>query len=133
MNTIGLNHFNITAPYHLLARLRDFYVEVLGLVVGDRPGFRREGFWLYAGNEPIVHLTACDEADARANGESGRNFFDHIAFSCKGLGEMSERLQRLNIPYEMVEIASLEQVQIFVRDPAGVGVELNFLNESTGK
>jgi catechol 2,3-dioxygenase-like lactoylglutathione lyase family enzyme len=130
MNTVGLNHFNITAPSELLEKVRDFYVEVVGLVVGDRPGFRRKGFWLYAGNEPIVHLTACDEDNARASAQSRLTFFDHIAFSCKGLSEVIERLKRLNVPYEVVEISSLGQVQLFVRDPARVGVELNFVNES---
>jgi catechol-2,3-dioxygenase len=130
MNTVGLSHFNITAPYELLEKVRDFYVEVVGLVVGERPSFRRRGFWLYAGGEPIVHLTACDEDDERADAESRLNFFDHIAFSCRGLSRVIQRLKQLNIPYEMVEIASLGQIQLFLRDPARVGVELNFVNES---
>ena len=130
MDTIGLNHFNITVPTELLEKVRDFYVEVVGLIVGERPGFKRKGFWLYAGNEPIVHLTVCDEADTRAQGEIGLSFFDHIAFSCQGLSGLIERLTRLNIPYEVVEISALGQLQVFVRDPAQVGVELNFVNES---
>jgi catechol 2,3-dioxygenase-like lactoylglutathione lyase family enzyme len=130
METVGLSHFNITAPYELLEKVRDFYVEVLGLVVGERPGFLRKGFWLYSGSEPIVHLTACDPDDARAVGESGPCFFDHIAFSCKGLSRFIERLNQLNIPFEVAEVSSLGQVQLFVRDPARVGVELNFFNES---
>ncbi|HEX8144135.1 MAG TPA: hypothetical protein VF553_16155 [Pyrinomonadaceae bacterium] len=131
MDVTGLNHFNITAPFELLEKVRDFYVQVLGLVVGERPGFRRKGFWLYAGNQPIVHLTACDAGDARADGESASSFFDHVAFSCKGLSVMIERLKRLDIPYELVEIPSRGQVQVFLRDPARVGVELNFADEST--
>lgn len=130
MNTVGLNHFNITAPVELLEKVRDFYVEVLGLAVGDRPDFRREGFWLYAGREPIVHLTACEIDDARAAGKAGPGFLDHVAFSCKGLSGLIERLKRLNIPYEVSEVASLGQVQVFLHDPARVGVELNFVNES---
>lgn len=130
MRTLGLSHFNITAPDALLEKVRDFYVEVIGLAVGERPGFRRRGFWLYAGQEPLVHLTACDENDARASGESTPGFFDHIAFSCQGLAGIIERLTGLNIPFEIVEIASLGQMQVFVRDPAGVGVELNFVGES---
>ncbi|HEY6187470.1 MAG TPA: VOC family protein [Pyrinomonadaceae bacterium] len=130
MNTVGLNHFNITAPPELLEKVRDFYVEVLGLAVGDRPDFRRKGFWLYAGREPIVHLTACENGDARAEGKAGTSFLDHVAFSCKGLSGLIERLKRLNIPYEVSEVASLGQVQVFLYDPARVGVELNFVNES---
>jgi catechol 2,3-dioxygenase-like lactoylglutathione lyase family enzyme len=131
MDNVSLNHFNITAPYELLEKVRDFYVEVLGLRVGDRPGFRRKGFWLYAGREPIVHLTACDADEARAADESVPGFFDHIAFSCQGLNGVIERLEQLNIPYEVKEVPARGQVQVFVRDPARVGVELNFALEST--
>jgi catechol 2,3-dioxygenase-like lactoylglutathione lyase family enzyme len=127
----GLHHFNITAPYELLEKVRDFYVGVLGLSVGERPDFTRKGFWLYAGDEPLVHLTACDAGDARAAGEAAPGFFDHIAFSCKGLSGIIERLKRFDISYEVDEVLSLKQVQLFVRDPSGVGVELNFVNEST--
>jgi catechol 2,3-dioxygenase-like lactoylglutathione lyase family enzyme len=130
METVGLHHFNITAPEELLDKVRDFYVEVLGLVVGVRPDFRRRGFWLYAGREPLVHLTACDETDARAQGAAAHGFFDHIAFSCKGLVGIIDRLTRLNIPYEVDEVHALRQVQLFLRDPAGVGVELNFVDET---
>lgn len=130
METTGLHHFNITAPVELLGPVRDFYVDVLGLTVGERPGFVREGFWLYSRGEPIVHLTACAEGDARANGKTGPNFFDHIAFACQGLAGLLARLKQLSITYEVVEITSLGQTQVFVRDPAGVGVELNFVNEA---
>ncbi|HKQ50847.1 MAG TPA: VOC family protein [Pyrinomonadaceae bacterium] len=129
METTGLHHFNITAPYEMLERVRDFYVEALGLTVGERPDFRRKGFWLYSRGEPLVHLTACDDGDARANGEIGPNFFDHIAFACRGLAGCIARLKQLEIDYEVVEITSLRQTQVFVRDPSGVGVELNFVNE----
>ena len=130
MNTIGLHHFNITAPVELLEPVRDFYVDVLGLSVGERPGFTRMGFWLYSRGEPIVHLTACADGEARANGKSGPNFFDHIAFACQGLAGFIARLKQLNVAYEVIEIVSLGQTQVFVRDPAGVGVELNFVNEA---
>ncbi|MBV9958517.1 MAG: VOC family protein [Acidobacteria bacterium] len=128
MSVVGLQHFNITAPAELLEQVRDFYVEVLGLTVGARPDFMRAGFWLYAGGEPLVHLTACEVADERA--DSARGFFDHIAFSCRGLAAVIERLTRLNVPYEADEVTSLKQVQLFLRDPAGVGVELNFYDEA---
>ncbi|MBV8856874.1 MAG: VOC family protein [Acidobacteria bacterium] len=129
MNIAGLSHFNITAPRELLERVRDFYVEVLGLAVGERPNFMREGFWLYAGPEPIVHLTACGADDPRAGGGHGPSFFDHVAFNCSGLPSALERLRRSGVPYELAEVPSMGQVQIFLRDPAGVGVELNFVGE----
>ena len=128
MNVTGLHHFNITAPAGLIQQVLDFYVRVLGLEVGERPDFRRAGFWLYAGTEPLVHLTVCDAEDIRAHGAQG--FFDHLALSCKGLKEVVTRLKDLRIPYEVIEIPALSQTQIFVRDPAGIGIELNFVKES---
>ena len=131
MGVRGLNHFNVTASADVIERVRDFYVEVLGLSVGDRPGFRREGFWLYAGAEPFVHLTTEDEDDRRAG--VARSAFDHVAFSCEGLREFVGRLERAGVEYEVDEVASLRQVQLFLRDPAGVGLELNFTGETLAR
>ncbi|HKG14490.1 MAG TPA: VOC family protein [Pyrinomonadaceae bacterium] len=128
MGIRGLNHFNVTASAEVIERVRDFYVEVLGLSVGDRPGFRRAGFWLYAGTEPVVHLTTCDGDDTRT--PDARSTFDHVAFSCEGLREFVGRLERAGVEYEADEVASPRQVQLFLRDPAGVGLELNFEGES---
>ena len=35
----GLHHINLRAPAELLATLRDFYRDVLGLEQGERPNF----------------------------------------------------------------------------------------------
>jgi catechol 2,3-dioxygenase-like lactoylglutathione lyase family enzyme len=128
MRVRGLNHFNVTASAEVIEKVRDFYVEVLGLSVGDRPGFRREGFWLYAGSEPVVHLTTEDADDIRT--PNARSTFDHVALSCEGLREFVERLERAGVEYGVDEVASLGQVQLSLRDPAGVGLELNFAGES---
>ena len=131
MRVRGLNHFNVTASADVIERVRDFYVEVLGLRVGDRPGFRREGFWLYAGTEPLVHLTTGDGDDPRAT--NARTAFDHVAFSCEGLREFVERLESAGVEYGVDEVASLGQVQLSLRDPAGVGLELNFTGETLAR
>jgi catechol 2,3-dioxygenase-like lactoylglutathione lyase family enzyme len=115
MGVRGLNHFNITAPADVIERVRDFYVEVLGL---------------YAGAEAVVHLT-CEGEDSRT--PHARSAFDHVAFSCEGLREIVERLERSGVAYELDEVASLGQVQLFLRDPAGVGLELNFTGEQLAR
>jgi glyoxylase I family protein len=131
MGVRGLSHYNVTAPADVIERVRDFYVEVIGLHAGARPRFRREGYWLYAGAEPLVHLTACDPEDARAT--HARGAFDHVAFECEGLREFVERLERAGVEYEVDEVASLGQAQLFLRDPAGVGLELNFIGEALAR
>src|SRR5919205_2061650 len=107
MGVRGLDHFNITAPADLIERVRDFYVEVIGLSEGGRPRFMRRGFWLYAGAGPVVHLTAGDGDDTRTPG--ARSAFDHVAFSCEGLREFVERLESAGVEYEVDEVASLGQ------------------------
>jgi catechol-2,3-dioxygenase len=129
MGVRRLDHFNITAPADLIERVRDFYVEVIGLSEGGRPDFMSRGFWLYAGSEPLVHLTTSDDARTPA----ARSTFDHVAFSCEGLREFVERLERAGVEYKSDEVASLNQTQLFLRDPAGVGLELNFTGESPAR
>lgn len=129
MGLNALNHFTIR-PADLEAT-RAFYSDVLGLPVGYRPPLGFPGYWLYCGDVPTVHLIGVrpGETGVRAAGETG--LFDHIAFSCTGLAEMRARLDGLGIGYERRVIPRDRQTQLFLRDPDGVAVELNFPPEET--
>ena len=61
-----LQHVNIRCSD--LARSRDFYVHIIGLVEGYRPPFDSIGHWLYIGALPAVHLVQWP-----ANGGSAPN------------------------------------------------------------
>ena len=50
----GLNHYTIRPAD--LERTKDFYTEVLGLEIGYRPPLGFDGYWLYCGGQPTVHL-----------------------------------------------------------------------------
>jgi len=123
----GLNHYTIR-PVDL-ARTRDFYVEILGLEEGYRPPLGFEGHWLYCGGAPTVHLIGPrPQREAgwpeRVAGDTG--LLDHIAFSCTGLKEMRARLQASGIEFEERVIPRDRQTQLFLHDPDGVAVELNY-------
>ena len=49
-----LQHYTIEPAD--LERTRDFYCEVLGLEVGERPPLGFPGYWLYSGGVATVHL-----------------------------------------------------------------------------
>ncbi len=115
----GLDHFTINAAD--LDRSRRFYAEVLGLEDGDRPPFEFPGAWLYCGGRPIVHLVG-----GRAAGEGGTGILDHIALSARGLAETIQRLQAMEIEYTSRIVPRAGLHQVFVHDPDGVMVELNF-------
>ena len=72
-----LAHYNIRAERGLREVLRDFYVAVVGLQAGPRP-LRSFGYWLYAGERDILHLSEdIDEIKRRIGSDLT---FDHVAF-----------------------------------------------------
>ncbi|MBN8888972.1 MAG: hypothetical protein ABS99_07580 [Acetobacteraceae bacterium SCN 69-10] len=122
----ALNHYTIR-PADLEAT-RGFYAEVLGLPVGYRPPLGFPGYWLYCGEVPTVHLIGPREGEAglpeRVRQPTG--LFDHIAFSCTGLAEMKQRLAARGVAYTERVIPRDRQTQLFLYDPDGIAVELNF-------
>lgn len=122
MPILGLDHINIAGSAPLLERCRAFYVDILGLTQGPRPAFRSRGFWLYAGDAPIVHLTEKENDAAGA-----RTALDHFAFLCDGLEETMARLTQHGIEFELDPARDTKRAQLFLQDPADVSVELNFV------
>jgi catechol 2,3-dioxygenase-like lactoylglutathione lyase family enzyme len=122
----GLNHYTIR-PVEL-ERTKEFYVDVLGLHIGYRPPLNFPGYWLYVGDNPTVHLIGPRSDDQhpqhREVGPTG--LLDHIAFTCSGLAEMKARLAQRGIKYEERVIPRDRQTQLFLIDPDGVAVELNY-------
>ena len=103
-------------------RTTRFYTEVVGLSVGFRPELSFPGVWLYAGNEPLVHIIFGKPIATRETGA-----VDHLAF--KATGDVDAALAKLkanSVEYSMRKLQRTGVTQVFFRDPDGVGVELNF-------
>lgn len=120
-----VDHINIAAPADLLEEVRAWYGKILGLENGFRPEFQSDGYWLYAHGKPIVHLS---EHDGYLEDDK-QGYLDHVAFQTSGLDVMEERLNSLGIEYRSNHIPEIPMTQLFTRDPAGTGVEINFPNE----
>jgi catechol-2,3-dioxygenase len=131
MPVLGFSHYNLRAPRQVLDGLREFYVEVVGLQAGPRPPFRSFGYWLYAGGEPVLHLSETSPGEFRS-GQGGTTTFDHAAFRCSDLPATEARLAAHGIAFERAEVPTTGIVQLFFSDPAGNGVELGFAPPSTG-
>lgn len=121
-----IEHFNISAPKALLAQEKAFFCQVFELEVGFRPSFSRAGFWLYANDKALVHLTESDQHRA----SSKEDCLDHIAFQMTGLTRLLQTLKALNVDYQTDCLAEIGMTQVFFTSPAGVGLEANFINES---
>lgn len=118
-----LHHFNIRVPAVQLGTVRDFYIAVLGLAEGERPPFRFAGHWLYANGHPVVHLMAAKEEGSMPD-EVGS--IDHVAFACSDYEATCLHLERQGIAYRTSAVPGTPQRQVFIRDPLGNGIELNF-------
>ncbi len=120
-----IEHINISGPIELIEKLKLFYCELFDLTVGFRPNFRRNGFWLYYGTNPIIHLT--ESSEHYQNEKQG--YLDHIAFQRKGLKELLAKLQCMEVSYTLDPLSEIGMTQVFFNDPSGLGLEVNFINE----
>ena len=120
---LSINHIQLVAEKDLVLKLKDFYCNVVGLTEGFRPAFERFGFWLYIGENDVLHLIIPKEGDGRSPQKSS---FDHVAFKTGDYQGVLKKLKILGIPFEEKPIPGMASHQIFLRDPAGNRVELNF-------
>lgn len=135
MPLTGLHHFNLRIPESELGQVQKFYVEVLGLCIGPRPAFRSAGVWLYAEDRPLLHLTQMNTGETVPAGAPSRlpvlvservSALDHIAIACSEIDAMRDRLERHHVEYRVTEVPVTGEIQLFVRDPCGIGIELIF-------
>jgi len=120
-----------------MAATRDWYVKVLDFRVGPNPDFKFPVCWLYLGDQDVIHITeggaAVSENRKRYVGQEsqatqGSGVIDHVAFRCTGLAPMLERLTALRVNFSRRQVDDQGLYQLFLFDPNGVKVELNFAN-----
>jgi len=119
----GMNHFNVLTDK--LAATRAFYVGVLGFTEGPRPLLGFDGAWLYAGGQPILHVS---EGKVPAD---PAGVLDHLAFSATDLKGTVARLKAGGIQFTLRRQVGVGTWQIFCHDPCGAKVELDFSPEES--
>lgn len=132
MTVQRLEHFLVVTDD--IDKTRDFYRDVLGMTVGFRPDFDFPGYWLYLGDVGCLHIAEWETyavftkrvgipISTKADGTGS---LDHIAFNATGYDEMVERIEARGIQYSHTRIDDIGLRQIFIEDPNGVTLELNF-------
>jgi catechol 2,3-dioxygenase-like lactoylglutathione lyase family enzyme len=117
-----LDHFNIRT--RKLAETVRFYEEILGLKNGDRPNFAFPGAWMYSEGKPVVHLVDISPTSEPQKPDSG--VVHHVAFASRGFSAMKDRLKSKGMAFESRQVPGGDLWQIFVNDPNGVMIELNY-------
>ncbi|MFT3968629.1 MAG: VOC family protein [Sphingobium sp.] len=122
----------VQALDHVNLRVRDleataaFFTDVLGM----RRSAERATWILDAAGHPVIHLGS---ADTPYPSDAWRPFVarqdggavHHVALSCTGYADVVARLEAHGLPYDMNEISGVLR-QVFVAEPGGVLLELNF-------
>jgi catechol 2,3-dioxygenase-like lactoylglutathione lyase family enzyme len=121
MGVDALQHVNIRTAD--VERSREFYVRIVGLRVGDRPPIASVGYWLYLGDQPVIHLV---QAPAAGSPHTGTGAIDHIAFHATDLTATRDRLVSEGLTFREAVVPRDNTVQLFVHDPDGIRIELNF-------
>jgi catechol-2,3-dioxygenase len=123
----SLDHYNLRAPRELLKVLREFYCEIIGLSVGDRPPFAEFGYWLCAGDQAVLHLS--EGGEDKMHSSAAATSFSHAAFACTGRAAFEQHLSEHGIDYEVARVPDAGPIQLFLCDPAGNGIELSFAGD----
>jgi len=113
-----IDHVNIVTER--LEETKAFYVDVLGLMVGPRPPFAVEGYWLYAGPKAIVHM---QQAPAPVC-PSEASALNHFAFAVQAFDPMIDSLRRHGVAHRVVTVPGTAIRQVFFQDPNDVRVEI---------
>lgn len=134
-----LNHYLIRATN--LQASRDFYVKVLGMSEMPRPNFPFPGYWLGVNGSVQVHM-APDNIPNRefyylgtppdaVSGSPGTGSIDHVAFIADDHKNFLQRLNAHGVPYRPRYLKDSQLFQVFIRDPDGITIELNFFGVDT--
>lgn len=119
MTALAMNHFTVLAED--LAETCAFYRDLLGLTEGYRPDMGFPGAWLYAGGTAVLHVVARKPLPQQRAG-----VLDHMAFSASDLAGTVAKLRRRRIDYKLGRQAETGTWQLFLHDPNGAKVELDF-------
>lgn len=111
-----------------------FFRDVLEMKIRPFPGrtdTSSAGWVLDQSDRVVIHVNHGDEpypTDARSpwSPTEGSGAVHHVAFNCSGYEAMQKRLTSFKLEYVENAVPQINLRQLFVRDPNGICVELNF-------
>jgi hypothetical protein len=132
MSVIGFDHVNIRTMD--VGKTLGFFRDVLGMQVSPSPGrtdIKTAGWVLDPQGNALIHVNYGAEVyptDAKSPWApaNGGGPVHHVALNCSGYEATRERLTSLNLEFVENEIPQISLRQLFVREPNGIFIELNF-------
>jgi len=129
-----IEHYLVAADN--MERTRDWYRDVLGMQEGWHPDFGFPVYWMYLDGKDVVHIGQSGKhagdnqrtylGRLAQDAGAGTGAIDHIAFRAEGLKQTMAHLRRCGIEFNERRANGQALYQLFMYDPNGVKVELNF-------
>src|SRR5438045_9691047 len=94
MSVQGMNHFTVLSDD--LEVTKKFYCDLLGFEVGARPNFQFPGYWLWVGDQPILHVIHRKQLN-----EVRAGVIAHMAFTASCLAGAVGRVAMSKLRYEV--------------------------------
>jgi len=126
-----LDHFSLSAPD--IEPIKNFFCDVIGLEVGERPDFNFPGYWLYGSDgTAVVHLI---QGQGNSKGAPGTEsdtasddtgVVDHLAFGAEDLTGLIDRVEAGGWTYRQNTLPNGAAKQVFIDGPDGLVVEVAF-------
>jgi catechol 2,3-dioxygenase-like lactoylglutathione lyase family enzyme len=132
MKVNALDHINIITPD--LRGTAQFYATLFNLEIRNAPPplTPDTAQWMYDdAGRAIIHINSLDcprtyERDVMP-GPTGS--IHHVALNCSGHDDMIHRLEARGMAYQSNLVAAIGLRQLFMMDPNGVLLELNFFGD----
>ena len=127
-----LNHYFVRS--NDLDAAKDWYCKALGFEIMPRPPFPFRGYWLGVNGKVQIHMGQHGIANSQLYyigtpsdaAVTNSGVVDHIAFLAQDPAEFRQRLDDMKISYRSRKLPDFGLFQMFVKDPDGLMIELNF-------
>ena len=134
MPLTDLNHYLVRA--NDLEKTRQFYCDALSLTEMPRPTFPFPGYWLGRDDKIWVHMAphGIPHSEIYYRGTpkhaalDNSGVIDHVAFGAKDPEEFRTRFTKMKCDWWARALPEFDLFQMFVRDPDGLTLELNFFD-----
>jgi catechol 2,3-dioxygenase-like lactoylglutathione lyase family enzyme len=128
MPLVDIHHIAIKVPAGKLKKAEEFYTKALGLSHASRPDLGFPGAWLNV-ESTMIHLVEHEfskKLDPWYRRPEAKSAIDHIAIKAHNFDETKRRLIKMKLDWRQTHLPDAGLWQLFVLDPSGVVVELNF-------
>jgi catechol 2,3-dioxygenase-like lactoylglutathione lyase family enzyme len=127
-----INHYFVRA--NDLEKTKSFYCDVLGFEVMPRPDFPFPGYWLGVNGKIQVHMGPHGIPNSELyylgttpkSATDNTGVVDHIAFLATEPEKFDKRFKEVGMTSRNRYFPEFKLYQMFVKDPNGLTVELNF-------